>query len=101
MEATRRVYVAGVERRDAVAQEKRALAAGLVQTVPPSWPAFILFYQLDLDRCRRVDICRASVLGRGSRLDFRCRHDLVPGSGEARCNPGRTGRRLFGPPRFL
>src|SRR6516225_9851855 len=37
VEAARRVYTAGVERRDAVAQEKRALAAGLVHMVPPSW----------------------------------------------------------------
>src|SRR5215471_12764632 len=46
VEAARRVYVAGVERRDAVAQEKRALLAGLVQIVPPSWPAFLIFISL-------------------------------------------------------
>src|SRR5215475_3405117 len=42
VEAARRVYLAGVERRDAVAQEKRAVLAGLVQIVPPSWPAFLV-----------------------------------------------------------
>src|SRR5215468_4955493 len=46
VEAARRVYLAGVERRDAVAQEKRAVLAGLVQIVPPSWPAFLAFISL-------------------------------------------------------
>jgi uncharacterized protein YhaN len=46
VEAARRVYTAGVERRDAVAQERRALLAGLVQMVPPSWPAFLVFISL-------------------------------------------------------
>src|SRR5207247_2227938 len=39
VDAARRVYVAGLERRDAVSQEKRALVAGLMNIVPPSWPA--------------------------------------------------------------
>ncbi|HLH31363.1 MAG TPA: hypothetical protein VKY31_09185, partial [Terriglobia bacterium] len=46
VEAARRVYTAGLERRDAIAQEKRALVAGLVNVVPPSWPAFLLFVSL-------------------------------------------------------
>jgi uncharacterized protein YhaN len=46
VEAARRVYTVGVERRDAVAQEKRALVAGLGQAVPPSWPAFLAFISL-------------------------------------------------------
>src|SRR5215831_5977870 len=44
VDAARRVYIAGLERRDAVAQEKRALTTGLV--VPPSPLAFILFIAL-------------------------------------------------------
>src|SRR5215471_12676591 len=36
VEATRRVYVAGTERRDAIMQERRALATGLVNLTPPS-----------------------------------------------------------------
>jgi uncharacterized protein YhaN len=46
VDAARRVYVAGLERRDAVAQEKRALAAGLAHVVPPSAPAFGVFVGL-------------------------------------------------------
>jgi uncharacterized protein YhaN len=46
VEAARRIYTAGVERRDAITQEKRALVAGLAHVVPPSWPAFILFVSL-------------------------------------------------------
>jgi uncharacterized protein YhaN len=46
VEAARRVYTVGVERRDAVAQEKRVLVAGLGQAVPPSWPAFLAFISL-------------------------------------------------------
>jgi uncharacterized protein YhaN len=46
VDAARRVYVAGVERRDAVAQEKRALVESLGNVVPPSWPAFGLFVGL-------------------------------------------------------
>ncbi|PYS37168.1 MAG: hypothetical protein DMG14_22215 [Acidobacteria bacterium] len=46
VDAARRVYEAGLERRDAVAQEKRALAAGLVNAVPPSSLAFSLFIVL-------------------------------------------------------
>ncbi len=46
VDAARRVYLAGLERRDAVAQEKRALAAGLTQIVPPSSLSFSLFVAL-------------------------------------------------------
>jgi uncharacterized protein YhaN len=46
MDAARRIYVAGLERRDAVAQEKRALSLGLVNIVPPSRLAFSLFIVL-------------------------------------------------------
>jgi uncharacterized protein YhaN len=46
VDAARRVYAAGLERRDAVAQEKQALAAGLRNLVPPSSPAFYLFIGL-------------------------------------------------------
>jgi uncharacterized protein YhaN len=46
VDAARRVYIAGLERRDAVAQEKRVLAAGLVNIVPPSSLAFSLFIGL-------------------------------------------------------
>lgn len=43
VDAARRVYIAGLERRDAVAQEKRALEAALVNVVPPSSLAFSIF----------------------------------------------------------
>jgi hypothetical protein len=43
VDAARRVYIAGLERRDAVAQEKRVLESGLVNVVPPSAFAFSLF----------------------------------------------------------
>ncbi len=43
VDAARRIYAAGVERRDAIAQEKRALVASLMNVVPPSWPSFSLF----------------------------------------------------------
>ena len=46
VDASRRVYSAGLERRDAVVQEKRTLVAGLATIVPPSWPAFSLFIGL-------------------------------------------------------
>jgi uncharacterized protein YhaN len=46
VEAARRVYDAGLERRDAVAQEKRTLTAALAGVVPPSWLAFVLFISL-------------------------------------------------------
>jgi uncharacterized protein YhaN len=46
VDAARRVYTAGLERRDAVAQEKRVLSAGLVNVVPPSPLAFGLFVAL-------------------------------------------------------
>ena len=46
VEAARRVYDAGLERRDAVVQEKRTLVAALAGLVPPSRPAFILFVTL-------------------------------------------------------
>jgi len=46
VDAARRVYVAGLERRGAVAQEKRVLEAGLGNTVPPSTSAFALFVLL-------------------------------------------------------
>lgn len=46
IDASRRVYTAGVERRDAVAQEKRTLVSALVSVIPPSWPAFSLFTAL-------------------------------------------------------
>jgi uncharacterized protein YhaN len=46
VDASRRVYIAGLERRDAVAQEKKALASGLAAIVPPSSPAFALFVGL-------------------------------------------------------
>src|SRR5262245_57533769 len=46
VDAARRVYIAGLERRDAVAQEKRALTTGLVHLVPPSPLAFTLFIAL-------------------------------------------------------
>jgi len=46
VDATRRVYAAGLERRDAVAQEKRTLLTGLEHAVPPSWPAFGIFITL-------------------------------------------------------
>ena len=46
VDAARRVYTADVERRDAVAQEKRALVESLGNMLPPSWPAFGLFIGL-------------------------------------------------------
>jgi len=46
VDAARRVYTADVERRDAVAQEKRALVDSLANMLPPSWPAFGLFIGL-------------------------------------------------------
>jgi uncharacterized protein YhaN len=46
VDAARRIYSACLERRDAVAQEKRALAAGLANIVPPSQLAFGLFIAL-------------------------------------------------------
>jgi uncharacterized protein YhaN len=46
VDAVRRVYAAGLERRDAVAQEKKALEAGLSNLVPPSSLAFYLFIGL-------------------------------------------------------
>src|SRR5262249_1536424 len=46
LDAAGRVYTAGLERRDAVAQEKRALTTGLVHLVPPSPLAFTLFIAL-------------------------------------------------------
>jgi uncharacterized protein YhaN len=46
VDAARRVYAAGLERRDAVAQEKRVLEAGLASIVPPSPIAFTLFLVL-------------------------------------------------------
>ncbi|HEY2381585.1 MAG TPA: AAA family ATPase [Terriglobia bacterium] len=46
VEAARRVYIAGVEQRDAIAQQKHALVASRGQIVPPSWPAFLLFITL-------------------------------------------------------
>lgn len=46
VDAARRVYAAGVERRDAVAQEKKALMAAFENMVPPSRPAFLVFVAL-------------------------------------------------------
>jgi uncharacterized protein YhaN len=46
VDAVRRIYGAGVERRDAIAQEKRTLDASLIGTLPPSWVAFVLFIGL-------------------------------------------------------
>ena len=46
VDAARRVYMAGLERRDAVSQERHALEAGLVNIVPPSSVAFALFIAL-------------------------------------------------------
>jgi uncharacterized protein YhaN len=46
VDAARRVYAAGQERRDAVAQERRALEAALLNIVPPSPLAFGLFIPL-------------------------------------------------------
>jgi uncharacterized protein YhaN len=46
VDAARRIYTAGLERCDAVAQEGRALAAGLVNIEPPSALAFSLFVAL-------------------------------------------------------
>ena len=46
VDAARRVYTAGVERRDAVAKEKRAVAESLNNILPPSAPAFGIFIGL-------------------------------------------------------
>lgn len=46
VEAARRVYSAGFERRDAISDQKCALVASRGQIVPPSWPAFLLFVTL-------------------------------------------------------
>jgi uncharacterized protein YhaN len=46
VDATGRVYVAGIERRDAIMQERRALVTGLVNIMPPSSLAFGLFIAL-------------------------------------------------------
>jgi uncharacterized protein YhaN len=46
VEAARRVYSAGVARRDAIAQEKRALLESLKNVLPPSAPAFGVFVAL-------------------------------------------------------
>src|SRR5205085_171175 len=46
VDAARRVYAAGLERRDAVGQERRALSASLMNIVPPSSAAFSLFILL-------------------------------------------------------
>jgi uncharacterized protein YhaN len=46
VEAARRVYGAGVARRDAIAQEKRALLESLNNLLPPSVPAFGAFLAL-------------------------------------------------------
>ena len=46
VDAARRVYTAGVERRDAVAKEKRAVVESLNNIQPPSAPAFGIFIGL-------------------------------------------------------
>jgi uncharacterized protein YhaN len=46
VDAARRVYAAGVERRDAVAKEKRAVAESLNNILPPSAPSFGIFIGL-------------------------------------------------------
>src|SRR5437016_1598132 len=46
VEAARRVYTAGVSRRDAIAQEKRLLVDSLNNALPPSLPAFGIFLAL-------------------------------------------------------
>jgi len=46
VDATGRVYVAGIERRDAIMQERRALVTGLGNIMPPSSLAFGLFIAL-------------------------------------------------------
>jgi len=46
VDAARRVYAAGVERRDAVAKEKRAVVESLKNILPPSAPAFGIFIGL-------------------------------------------------------
>jgi uncharacterized protein YhaN len=46
VDAARRVYTAGVERREAVAQRKRTLVESIGNVMPPSWPAFGLFVGL-------------------------------------------------------
>ncbi|HYR86425.1 MAG TPA: AAA family ATPase [Terriglobia bacterium] len=46
IDAAGRIYQAGGERRDAVAQERRTLVAALAGIVPPSWAAFLVFISL-------------------------------------------------------
>jgi uncharacterized protein YhaN len=46
VEAARRVYAAGVARRDAIAQEQRAVTESLNNVLPPSAPAFGMFLAL-------------------------------------------------------
>jgi uncharacterized protein YhaN len=46
VDAARRIYEAGLERRDAVTQEKRTLESGLGNIVPPSGLAFGFFIAL-------------------------------------------------------
>jgi uncharacterized protein YhaN len=46
VDAARRVYTAGVARRDAITQEKRALLESLKNVLPPSAPAFGIFLAL-------------------------------------------------------
>jgi len=46
VDAAGRVYVAGIERRDAIMQERRALVTGLGNIMPPSSLAFGLFIAL-------------------------------------------------------
>ena len=46
VEAARRVYSAGVSRREAIAQQKRALMESLSSVLPPSIPAFGAFLGL-------------------------------------------------------
>jgi uncharacterized protein YhaN len=46
IDASKRVYTACLERRDAVSQEKSALDANLKSKIPPSRPAFLIFIGL-------------------------------------------------------
>ena len=46
VDAARRIYAAGVERRDAIAQERRTLDESLTGMLPPSRVAFALFIGL-------------------------------------------------------
>lgn len=46
VDAVRRVYTAGVERREAIQQERQTLIAAQAALVPPSWPAFLAFLSL-------------------------------------------------------